>query len=103
MKIKKGDTVKIMIGKDSGKAGKIMKVDASNLTIVVEGLNLFKKHMRPRKQGEKGQIVNLPRPLYISKVMLICPSCKKAARVGFRLEKDGEIKVRYCKKCQSSI
>lgn len=103
MRIHKGDTVKIMVGKDNGKTGKVMKVDPGNSAIIVEGLNLFKKHMRPRKQGEKGQVVSLPRPLYISKVMLICPSCKKAVRVGFRFEKDGKIKIRHCRKCQNTI
>lgn len=103
MNIKKGDSVKIMTGKDSGKTGKVMKVDSKNLTVLIEGLNMFKKHVRPKKQGEKGQTVSLPRPLTISKIMLICPNCKKAVRVGYRFEKEGAVKTRYCRKCQGVI
>jgi large subunit ribosomal protein L24 len=94
MKIHKGDTVKIISGKDKGKSGKVMNVNVKDAALSIEGLNLFKKHVRPRKQGEKGQIVTLPRPLKISKVMLICPNCKKAVRVT---------KTRHCVKCKSQI
>lgn len=103
MNIKKGDTVQILSGKDKGKSGKVMKVDPAKPAVLLEGLNLFKKHIRPKKQGEKGQILSLPKPLNISKVMLLCPNCKKAARIGSRFEKDGELKVRYCKKCKGTI
>ncbi len=101
MKIHKGDTIKIRLGKDAGKTGKVMKIDSRDLTVLVEGLNLFKKRVRPKKKGEKGQVVALPRPLNVSKVMLICPSCKEAVRVGYRIE--GEKKTRYCKNCGGTI
>lgn len=101
MKIHKGDIVQIISGKDKGKSGKVMKVDAGALTVLLEGLNLFKKHVRPRKQGEKGQVVSMPRPLNISKIMLICPSCKKMARTGVKFQ--GEKKSRYCLKCKNII
>lgn len=101
MKIHKGDTVQIISGKDKGKSGKVMKVDVEGMAVFLEGLNLFKKHVRPKKQGEKGQVVSLPRPLNISKIMLVCPSCKKAVRVGVKLE--GEKKNRYCRKCKNII
>lgn len=103
MNIKKGDIVQIISGKDKGKSSKVLKVDISGSAILLEGLNLFKKHVRPKRQGEKGQTIALPRPLNISKVMLLCPNCKKTARIGYRFEKEGGIKTRYCKKCQSAI
>ena len=95
--------MRIMVGKDSGKTGKVLRVDPKNMTVLVEGLNLFKRHSRPKKQGEKGQVVSLPGPLNISKIMLSCSSCKKATRVGYRVEKSGAAKVRFCKKCNSAI
>jgi len=101
MKIKKGDTVKILAGKDRGKTGKVIKADPKSEKIIVEGLNVYKKHMRPKKQGEKGEIVKISRPMNVSNSMIVCPNCKQATRVGFRLEKDN--KFRYCKKCQSRI
>lgn len=103
MKIHKGDMIKIMVGRDAGKTGKILRADSKANTVVVEGLNVLKHHSRPKKQGEKGQIVAIPASLNISKVMLVCPSCKQATRVGYRFEKNGEIKARFCKKCNSAI
>jgi large subunit ribosomal protein L24 len=101
MKIKKGDTVLIIRGKDRGKSGKVVKVIPKENKIVVEGLNLVKKHVKPKRQGEKGKIIEIPAPLYISKVKLICPNCNKPTRVGYKIE--GEEKFRICKKCQSKI
>ncbi len=101
MKLKKGDNVKVLSGKDRGKTGKILRVDGDSGKILVEGRNMFKKHQRPRKQGEKGEIISISRPMYASKVALVCPSCGKPARLGARFE--GDKKIRFCKKCQSSI
>ena len=101
MNLKKGDQVKIMSGKDRGKTGTVLHAMPTEHKIVVDGLNVFKKRSRPRKQGEAGQTVLVPRPMPASKVMLICTSCKEATRVGNRL--DGAQKVRYCKKCKSNI
>lgn len=101
MKIKKGDKVQIMVGKDSGKQGKILKVNPKANLVLVEGVNLIKKHQRPKKQGEKGEVVSIPHFLNVSKVGLVCQSCDKPVRVGFR--GDGEEKARYCKKCQATI
>ena len=101
MNIKKGDNVKVLSGKDRGKTGAVLEVFTATGKIAVEGLNLFKKHSRPRKQGEKGQLIEVSRPLPASKVMLICPSCKAPTRIGGRIE--GKRKVRYCKKCKSTI
>ncbi len=101
MKIKKNDTVKILTGKDRGKTGKVIKVNLKSRKLMVEGLNLYKKHMKPKRQGEKGEIVKISRPMNVSNLMIVCPNCKLPARVGFRFEKDN--KFRYCKKCQSRI
>jgi len=101
MKLKKGDAVKMLSGKDKGKAGKLVKVDPKSGKVAVEGLNLVKKHVRPRKQGEKGEVVGVPRMVNLSKVAIVCSSCKKAVRVGFREE--GKTKVRFCKKCGASL
>ena len=101
MKLHKGDTVKIMVGKDRGKTGKVLESMPAAGRVIVEGLNLIKKRTKPRKQGETGQTINLPRPLPASRVRLICPNCKHAVRVGFRM--DGPKKVRYCKKCEATI
>lgn len=101
MKIKKGDNVQIMAGKDRGKQGKVLSVNIKESRILVEGLNLLKKHRRPKKQGEKGEVVSIPAYFASSKAMLVCVSCGKPTRVGSR--KEGEIKVRYCKKCQATI
>ncbi len=101
MKIKKGDTIKILVGKDGKKTGKVLKVFPDKGKILIEGLNLYKKHAKPKKQGEKGSIVMVPRPIDLSNVMLVCSSCGKSARVGFKIE--GEKKFRICKKCSSKI
>jgi large subunit ribosomal protein L24 len=101
MKIKKGDTVSIRKGKDSGKTGKVASVDPAANKVVVHGLNQVKKAVRPKKQGEKGQIVSVSLPLSASNVMIVCPSCGKETRIGMRIE--GKDKKRYCKKCQSVI
>jgi large subunit ribosomal protein L24 len=101
MKIKKGDTVKIITGKDRGKTGKILKVDLKSQKLIVEGANIYKKHVRPKRQGEKGEVAQVSRPIAVSNLMLICPNCKQPPRVSFRFEENN--KFRYCKKCQSRI
>ncbi len=101
MKIKNGDTVLIISGKDKGKKAKVIKVLLEKNRIVVEGANLRKKHTRPKKQGEKGQIVEIAAPFDVSNVKLICPKCKKATRIGYRVTEGG--KFRICKKCNQEI
>ncbi len=101
MKIIKGDNVKVMAGKDRGKTGVVTAAFPATERIVVEGVNKFKKNARPKREGEKGQVVEVSRPLVASKVMLVCPSCKEPTRIGGRTE--GNRKVRYCKKCKSII
>ena len=100
MNIKKGDQVKIVHGKDRGKTGSVLKVFLDNDKVTVEGLNLFKKRVRPKKTGQTGEMVSIARPLAVSNVMLVCRNCKKATRVGYRIE--GNKKLRYCKKCEAT-
>jgi large subunit ribosomal protein L24 len=100
MNIKKGDKVLIIKGKDRSKSGKVIKVVAQENRIVIDGLNLIKKNVKPKRQGEKGQIVTVPSPLFISNVKLICQSCGKPVRVGYRIT--GGKKERYCKKCKAT-
>lgn len=97
MNIKKGDNIKILSGKDRGKTGTVLSVFPEDSRISVEGLNIYKKRVRPKKQGQKGETVLVPRPFNVSKAALVCSSCKKQTRAGYRL--DGNKKVRYCKKC----
>ncbi len=101
MKIKKGDNILVISGKDKGRTGKILKSLPRELKILVDGINLKKKHVRPKREGEKGQVVSLPAPMNISNVKLICPKCGKAVRVGYKVEKDN--KQRICKKCKQAI
>jgi len=101
MKIKKGDTVNVIIGKDAGKRGKIVKVQPEELTVGVEGVNIFKKHIKGDGQKRESSIVDLIKPVPVSNVMVICKSCSKPTRVGFK-EVDGK-KKRFCKKCGKFI
>ncbi len=101
MKIRKNDQVQMLNGKDRGKRGRVLKVDCKSGKVVIEGLNLVKRHKKPRRSGEKGQRVEVPAMISVSKVMLICPVCGKATRVGYKISKDG--KCRICKKCQAEI
>lgn len=109
MKIKKGDKVKIITGKDKGKTGKVLQVFKPKNLVSVEGLNLLIKHLRPRKQGEKGQRIEFPAPLDMSNVVLICPKCDRPTMVKSKYvetgaEGDKKIKkFRSCKKCGQTI
>lgn len=103
MKIKKGDKVKIITGKDKGKTGKVLQVFPAERRASVEGLNLLIKHIRPRQQGEKGQRIEFPAPLDLSNLKLICPHCSKEVKTGYKIlnieGKKKKKKVRVCKKC----
>jgi len=101
MKIKKGDTILIISGKDKGRKSKILQVLSKKQKIVVEGVNIRKKHIKPRKTGEKGQIIETPGSLHISNVKLICRKCGKPIRVGYKIA-EGK-KFRICKKCGQEI
>ncbi len=101
MKIKKNDLVKMLAGKDSGKTGKVLRVFPEEKKVVVDGLNMLKKHNRPRKEGEKGQRIEMPRKVDISNAILVCPKCSKPTRIAYKIE--GEKKMRVCKKCKAEI
>ena len=100
MKIKKGDTVKIMTGKDKGTEAKIEKAYPKEDKVLILNVNIFKKHMKKTEQSQGG-IISVPRPLDVSKVMLICPHCKKPSRIGIKVV-DGK-RNRYCKHCSKNI
>jgi large subunit ribosomal protein L24 len=106
MNIKKGDKVILLSGKDKGKTGKVLQVFPTENKISIEGLNLLIKHLRPRKQGEKGQRIEFPALVNASKAMLLCPKCGKGTRVGAKLiesEKGKVKKYRLCVKCKQTI
>lgn len=100
MNIKKGDQVKILAGKDRGKTGNVLRILAKEERVVVEGINTFTKRVRPKKAGQKGESVVLPRAVAISNAQLVCKNCKKPTRVGSRM--NGDKKERFCKKCDAT-
>jgi large subunit ribosomal protein L24 len=101
MRIKKDDKIKVISGKDLGKEGKVLHTLREKGKVVVEGLNIMKKHTRPKKEGEKGQRVEVPAPMDISNVMLVCPQCSKPTKIGYSITDGG--KNRVCKKCKKEI
>ena len=101
MNIKRDDKVIVLSGKDKGKEGKVLSVDPKAGKVIVEGVSVASKHSKPRKQGEKGGIIKVETPIYVSKVQLVCPKCGKATRVGHSVV-DGK-KVRVCKKCGAEV
>lgn len=101
MKIKKGDKVLIIKGKERGKSGVIIKIIPDSNRVMIEGLNLYKKHTRPKRMGEKGQLVQIARPINVSNIQLLCKNCQKPVRVGYKVEE--RRKFRICKKCKSEL
>ena len=101
MNIIKNDKVVVLSGKDKGKEGKVLEAMPAAKKVIVEGVNVATCHVKPRKQGEEGGIIRKEIPMYVSKVMLVCPKCGKATRVGHKTE-DGK-NVRACKKCGATI
>lgn len=102
MKIRKGDTVKILSGKDRGKRGQVSKVFSERDHILVAGINVKKKHRRARRQDRKGEIILIPAPIAASAAQVVCASCGKPTRVGFGRDEQGR-KVRRCKKCGKTL
>ena len=104
MNIKTGDTVIILTGNDEnrGKQGKVLAVSPKEGKVIVEGLNMVKKHVKPRKAGDPSGIIDAESAIYASKVQVVCPKCKKPTRIGHKIYEDGK-KDRICKKCGETI
>lgn len=100
MKLKKGDEVIVSLGKDKGRKGKIDRLEVKTGRVVVGGINMFKRHLKRRDDKHPGGIVEIIKPIAASKLMLICPKCKKPTRIGYVGGKD---KVRICRKCKGKI
>lgn len=101
LNIKKGDEVKVLAGKDKGKTGKILEVRPKEGLVVAEGLNLHTRFSRPKRQNEKGQKMQVPAPMPVAKLMLVCPHCGVPTRVGRKVTDSGTYRV--CKKCNKTI
>lgn len=101
MKIRKGDTVQVLSGNDKGKKGEVLEVLPKTNKLIVKGVNVRKKHVKARRQGEESGIIAVECPVHSAKVAVVCSKCGKAAKIGYAIEK-GE-KVRVCKKCGAKI
>ena len=104
-RIKKGDTVEVIAGKDIGERGRVLAVLNKKNRVIVEGVNVLKKHEKAKQVGAQqipAQIVEFDAPIHLSNVMLVCESCGKRTRVGYRVREDG-YKVRVCRKCGADI
>ena len=102
MHVKRGDTVKVISGKDKGKEGKIVAANPETGKVIVEGVAIVKRHQKARAQGQESKIIQKEAAIDASNVLRVCPSCGKAARTGVKVLEDGS-KVRYCKKCQETF
>lgn len=100
--LKLNDQVEVIAGKDKGRVGKIIRVDRGANKVVVEKINMIKRHMKPNAMNQQGGIIDKEAALDASNVMLICPKCSKTVRVGKKFLEDGT-KVRICKKCNESV
>src|SRR5262245_57637761 len=102
LKIRKGDRVRVLTGKDRGKEGEVMRAIPSARKVIVEGVNVAKKHQGPTRNTQQGGIIDRDMPLPVANVALVCPSCGKATRVGYKFDTSGA-KVRVCKKCGGEL
>ena len=100
--VKRDDTVVILSGKDKGKKGKVLQTSPKEQKLIVEGVNMVTKHVKPRRAGESGGIIKAEGAFYASKAMLVCPSCGKATRAAHKVLADGT-KTRVCKKCNATF
>jgi large subunit ribosomal protein L24 len=101
MKLKKGDQIIVIAGKDKGRKGKVEKVYPKDGTVLIPNINVYKRHMKRKDEKHPGGIISLPKPLLASKVMLLCPSCGQMTKIGYKNLKDE--KVRICRKCERKI
>ena len=102
MKIRKEDTVLVIVGKDKGKKGKVRQIMSKDSVLIIEGVNIIKRHMKPRGQARQAGIIEREAPLQISNVMLLCPKCNKPVRIQSKILEDGK-RVRVCGKCDEVI
>ncbi len=102
LRIKRGDKVVVLAGKDKGKMGKVLKVFPEKNRAIVEGINLVKKHFRRRSENEPGGIKEIPAPIHISNLALFCPNCNRGVRFGVKILED-KSKVRICRRCNRQI
>lgn len=100
--VKTGDTVIVLSGKERGKKGKIIAVSPKEGKVIIEGINMVSKHVKPRKMGEAGGIVEAEGAMYASKVQIVCPNCGEKTRVAHKISEDGT-KLRICKKCNKPL
>ena len=101
MKLRKGDQIMVVRGKDKGKKAKIEKVLPKSNKVLVPGVNVYKKHVKPQGEKKPGGVVDVVKPFSLTNVQLICSKCNKVTRIGYQLNKNG--KERICKKCQAVI
>lgn len=101
MKIRKGDKIRVMAGKDKGREGVVEKVYKKSKKVLIQKINIYKKHIKKSEKMPQGGVVEIPRPIDVSKVMFMCPKCGKVTRIRYKLEKGK--KLRTCKKCESKI
>ncbi len=101
MRIKKGDIVKVLRGKDRGKTGKVLRVFPEKKKMIVENMNLVKRHKKSRRAGEQSERITVASPIYVSNLQIVCPKCSKPTRLG--IKKVDNKNVRFCKKCEAEI
>lgn len=102
LRIKKGDNAIVLVGKSRGKSGRVLSVVPATEKVLIEGINMVKRHMKPSKKYSQGGIIEKEGPIHISNVMLLCPKCNKSTRIGNTVL-DGGKKLRTCKKCKEVI
>ncbi|GAB4487567.1 MAG: 50S ribosomal protein L24 [Thermodesulfovibrionales bacterium] len=101
LRIRKEDTVMVITGKDKGKSGRVLRVDGGKSRVIIEKINIIKKHMKPNKKYTQGGIIEKEAPVHLSNVMLLCPKCGKQTKIGATVT--GGDKHRTCKKCKEVI
>ncbi len=103
LNIMKNDEVSILAGKDKGKTGKVLSVNPRSERVTVEGINLAKKHQKPRRQGASGEVIDIPMPIHYSNLRLVCPHCSKAVRPARKIVSGSKKRVRACPECEKYI
>lgn len=101
MKLRKGDTVIVRLGKDKGKKGKVQSIFPKEGKLVVEGINVFKRHMKKKDDKHPAGIIDVTKPIIYSKLSFLCPKCNKAAKIGYLIVR--QEKIRICRKCEQKV